>query len=162
MKKISFRIMPTLSKVNIDDDSYIDDDTYQIKLIFHYPLENKEYKSDSVPAYIYESLYDLENSRPDPDLVRRTVFIWQLLDINEIVIGDEEITILLGVYEYKYQNKNGFTRLDLFRCIYEGLDDIFKASETNDDNIGSGFDDLSIDGIYYNTKTKTVKVYVRS
>lgn len=58
----------------------------------------------------------------------------RLVEPDELIIKEEKITILftypLSVkVKFEFENKDGFTRLDLFRCIYEGYKKIYDEEE---------------------------------
>jgi hypothetical protein len=65
----------------------------------------------------------------EQDYVREGV-----INPDEIVIPDEETTILFTYplsrkVEFTYTQKGGFTRMNLYRCIYEGYKKIYDAEE---------------------------------
>ena len=58
----------------------------------------------------------------------------RIVDPDELVIKEEKITIRftypLSVKVYlEFENEGGFTKLDLFRCIYEGYKKIYDEEE---------------------------------
>lgn len=105
---------------------------------------------------------------------------------DEIVITDEKIIIdfdypLSVVVGFKYYNKGGFSRMDLWRCICEGYKKIYDEEELDVGDPGTvpnmlnrarsfgrygiwghDIDDLSIERIYYSAKTKRVNLFIGS
>ena len=58
----------------------------------------------------------------------------RIIDPDELLIKEEKITILFTYplsikVKFEFENKGGFTRLDLFRCIYEGYKKIYDEEE---------------------------------
>ncbi len=110
----------------------------------------------------------------------------ELRNPNEIIIEDEtikiEFTYPLSVrVEFEYNKKGGFSRMDLWRCIYEGYKKIYDAEEAdagdpgNAPNLlnrgrsdgrygvwGHSIGELYIEQINYNTRTKRISMFIGS
>ena len=107
----------------------------------------------------------------------------QLRNPNEIVIEDEKIwiefTYPLSVrVEFEYNNKGGFSRLDLWRCIYEGYKRIYDEEEADAGNApnlmnrarsggrygiwGHYMSNLYLEWITYDDLTKTISMFIGS
>ena len=82
---------------------------------------------------------------------------------------------------FEYTNKDGFTRMDLFRCIYEGYKEIYETEEKDAGDPGTYeklynrkhsqgrygiwghyIVDLRIEGVSYDPKTKLVELLIGS
>ena len=109
-----------------------------------------------------------------------------VINPDELVICEEEITILFTYplstkEEFTYTEKGGFTRMDLYRCIYEGYTHIYTAEEkavgdprtyemlynrrTSDGPYGIWghyLDDLVIEFVMYNPETQSVQLAIGS
>ena len=110
----------------------------------------------------------------------------KVIDPDKLVINDEKIKIrftypLSSEQIFIYENKGGFTRLDVYRCIYEGYKKIYDEEEeaVGDPGIygnvlnrkrsdgpygiwGHYIGELWIEGITYNTQTKTIDMFIGS
>jgi hypothetical protein len=110
----------------------------------------------------------------------------KMINPQDIVIKDTQIKIKFTYPLSKeailpYTSKGGFTRLDLFRCIYEGYKRIYdeedlavgdpgtyervmnrKKSEGPYGIWGHYLGELWIEGISYNTSTKMVEMFIGS
>ena len=102
------------------------------------------------------------------------------------MIKEETISIkfsypLENKVSFEYHNKGGFTRLDLFRCIYEGYKDIYEAEEKEVGDPGTYrmlynrkqskgkygiwghyMNDLRIEGIIYDSKERFIELSIGS
>ncbi|NVM54285.1 MAG: hypothetical protein HWN66_11340 [Candidatus Helarchaeota archaeon] len=110
----------------------------------------------------------------------------QLQDSEDLVIKDEKIKIL---FQYplsndvllEFESIGGFTRMDIFRCIYEGYKKIYEEEEKDLGDPGSAphllnrarsngkygiwghyMGDLYIEGVLYNKSNKTIKLRIGS
>jgi len=110
----------------------------------------------------------------------------KVLNPEEIVIRDEDISI---VFTYPLSTKaifshhsaGGFSRMDLFRCIYEGYKKIYDTEVAEVADPGTGkrvlnrkrsfgsygiwghyLEELVIEGIQYNPKKKMVSMFIGS
>lgn len=110
----------------------------------------------------------------------------QLQDSEDLVIKDEMVKIL---FQYpltneilvEFENSGGFTRMDIFRCIYEGYKSIYEEEEKevgdpgNAPNLmnrarsygkygiwGHYMEELYIEGVLYNKSSKTIKLRMGS
>ena len=110
----------------------------------------------------------------------------RLVTPNEVVINDEKIQILFSYpltnkVMFTYEKKGGFTRMDLFRRIYEGYKKIYdeEDAEVGDPGIyemlynrkesdgkygiwGHYIADLSIEILYYDPSTRILKMAIGS
>ena len=110
----------------------------------------------------------------------------QIINPDEIIIPDEKITIRITYplsveILHEYEQKNGFSRRDLFRLIYEAYKKIYEEEEkqAGDPGIyetlynrkksdgpygiwGHYLDDLYLEFIRYDPKTKTVNLAIGS
>ena len=110
----------------------------------------------------------------------------KVINPNVIVIQDEKITInfrypLHNPATFEYESKGGFTRLDLYRCIYQGYKKIYDEEEAEVGDPGTYervmnrkpsfgkygiwghyLGELWIERIIYNPKTKTVDMSIGS
>ncbi len=110
----------------------------------------------------------------------------QLRNPNENIIGDENITIeftypLSLNVEFEFNNKGGFTRMDLWRCIYEGYKRIYDEEESDADDPGNApnllnrgisqgrygiwghyIDELWIERIFYDARSKRITMFIGS
>jgi len=72
-----------------------------------------------------------------------------LVKPDEILIPDEKIMIRLNYpksWFMDFENKGGFSRMDLFRCIYEAHKELWGEN--------SYLSELQMEGIYYDAKRK--------
>lgn len=105
---------------------------------------------------------------------------------DKIVILEDKISInfrypLSVQVAFEFENKGGFTRMDLFRCIYEGYKKIYdeEKAEVGDPGTydrlynrrksegkygiwGHYLDDLWVEGILYNPKEKSIDLQIGS
>jgi len=126
---------------------------------------------DSTPTVINYNVEEMRN---------------QLVNPNEVVINDEKIQILFSYpltnkVMFTYEKKGGFTRMDLFRLIYEGYKKIYNEedSEVGDPGIydmlynrkksdgkygiwGHYIGDLWIEILYYDPSTRILKMAIGS
>jgi len=82
---------------------------------------------------------------------------------------------------FDYENKGGFTRIDLFRCIYEGYKKIYDEEEQEVGDLGiyenlynrkesdgkygiwgHYLDDLFLEGVFYNLDLNLVTLFIGS
>ena len=109
-----------------------------------------------------------------------------IIDPMKLLIKEDSISIkfsypLWNKVSFKYKNKGGFTRLDLFRCIFEGYKKIYETEEKDAGDPGTYENlynrrlsqgryriwghymvDLRIEGIVYDSKTKLVELLIGS
>lgn len=109
-----------------------------------------------------------------------------LVNADEIVIKDEKISIIftypLSVrVVLQFENKRGFTRMDLLRCIYEGYKKIYDEEEKEVGDPGTYnmlynrreskgpygiwghyLGDLYLDIVEYNPNKKMVNLHIGS
>ncbi len=118
---------------------------------------------------------------------------WEKQDVLNAIIGPKKLLIreetvsivftypLKNKASFEYTNKGGFTRLDLFRCIYEGYKKIYETEEKDAGDPGTYenlynrkpsqgrygiwghyITDLRIEGIAYDPKTLLVELLIGS
>lgn len=96
----------------------------------------------------------------------------KIVDAKEIVIERNEITIYFELplvkptFNYKYESKKGFSRLDLLKLIYKGYRKIYDEHELEIDGESAGiggllFNELVIDKISYEQNLSEVIVEIR-
>jgi len=102
------------------------------------------------------------------------------------VIKSKEISIVFSypltqIQIFKYENKKGFTRRDLFKHIYEGYKKIYDEEEAEVGDPGHYIyaynrkrsfgrygiwnhylEDLIIESLYYSPKNKTIELFIGS
>ncbi len=110
----------------------------------------------------------------------------KMINPKERVIKSKKITIVFSyplstVVRFEYENKKGFTRMDLFKYIYEGYKKIYEGEEKEVGNPGTYtyamnrkkshgkygicnhyIEDLLIERVSYSPKTKTVEMFIGS
>ncbi len=133
--------------------------------------------------------YDLDGYGPasvSVDGYNREYVRESVIAPDELVIPEEEITIrftypLSTKEEFTYIQKGGFTRMDLYRCIYEGYTEIYTVEEEAVGDLGTYemlynrrtsdgpygiwghyLDDLVIEFVRYNPKTQCVRLAIGS
>lgn len=159
----SFESMSGLQIRGLDDLKVDDNGNINIQLLI------KDFGTPSVDYYQDE---EMRNNVINP---------------NDIVIKDDKIFIrftypLSKDTTFEYENKGGFTRLDLYRCIYEGYKKIYDEEEevvgdpgTLSQRVlnrarsegpygiwGHYLSELWIERIFYNPQTKTVEIFIGS
>jgi len=126
---------------------------------------------DSTPTVINYNVEEMRN---------------RLVNPNKVVINDEKIQILFSYpltnkVMFTYEKRGGFTRMDLFRLIYEGYKKIYneEEAEVGDPGIyeilynrkesdskygiwGHYIDDLWIEILYYDPSTRILKMAIGS
>ena len=109
-----------------------------------------------------------------------------IVEPNELLIKQETISIkfdypLKNEVSFEYSNEGGFTRIDIFRCIYEGYKKIYETEkkEVGDPGIYPGLynrkpskgrygiwghymNELIIERIVYDSKKKSIELSVGS
>ena len=110
----------------------------------------------------------------------------ELQNAEDLVIEDEKIKILFNYplsteVTLEFENIGGFTRMDVFRCIYEGYKKIYDEEEEDAGDPGSApnllnrgesegrygiwghyISELYIEQIFYNETTKTISMFIGS
>ena len=123
--------------------------------------EKIDFKNESFPVYIYEDIINENFS---------SLYNSLIVPEDEIIIKDDQISIIFS-YPFskeitlKFKNKDGFKRLDLLRCILEGYEKIYADIEKGNGDYeiwGHLLDELIIEQIFYNSKTRTVKLIIGS
>ena len=137
---------------------------------------------------IFEILYRSENNNLCVYVIQfeEKYVLDAIIKPKELLVKEENISIkfsypLRNKVTFEYNNKGGFTRLDLFRCIYEGYKNIYKTEEREVGDPGTYerlynrrqsegkyriwghyMNDLRIEGIVYDSKTKLVELLIDS
>lgn len=137
---------------------------------------------------IFEIFYNLDNWKSCVYIIQyeEQEVVDAIIDPQKLLIKEETISIkfsypLKNKVNFEYTNKGGFTRMDLFRCIYEGYKQIYETEEEDAGDPGT-YDrlynrrpsegryriwghyitDLRIEGIVYDSKTKLVELLIGS
>jgi len=137
---------------------------------------------------IFEIFYNSVEGKQCANVVqyKEQVILDALDKPKELLIKDKTISIrfdypLTHEVSFEYNKKDGFTRLDLFRCIYEGYIKIYETEkdETGDPGAIEGLynrktskgkfgiwghyiDELLIEGVVYDSKDKVVELIIGS
>jgi len=130
--------------------------------------------NDEIPGYFFVIDYEDEGKRR------------LMIKPNERVIKSKKITIVFGyplskVVKFNYESKKGFTRMDLFKHIYEGYKKIYEEEEKDIGDPGHYkfaynrkpthgkygiwnhyIGDLLIERLSYSKKAKTVEMFIGS
>ncbi len=87
-----------------------------------------------------------------------------IIDGEQVVILDKEIIIQFDyplnkeVY-FMYENESGFTRLDLFQCIFEGYKKIYDGTY---EIWGHSLGELYLEGVWYFRRERTLHLRIGS
>lgn len=93
-----------------------------------------------------------------------------LRNSKEKVIDEEELVLILSFPRDKrptsiHKQQGGFTRIDLFKIIHEMYEQIYKEhfDLKNEIHIWSIYiQDIYIDGVFYDSESKEVRVYIKN
>jgi len=155
----------------------MEDNAFTRRMQFFYP--DKE---------IFEIFYNLDNGKACVYVIHyeEQEIIDAIIDPKRLLIKEETISIkfsypLTNKVTFEYNNKEGFTRMDLLRCIYEGYKKIYETEEEDAGDPGTYeklynrrtsegrygiwghyLNDLIIEGMVYDSKTKLVELLIGS
>jgi tetratricopeptide (TPR) repeat protein len=158
--------------------------------------EKESYLSDDIqPTFEHKSLmentWDILYDTVEFGILHVFVSAYEDIEVrnhvinpDELLITDEEISIgfsypLTVKAKFEYENKSGFTRMDIFRCIYDGYKQIYDAEEKAAGDPGTYerlynrkksngpygiwghyLEDLIIEGVSYDPKKKQVHLFI--